>query len=82
MPPLGEVVLRLHAGRITLHHPTRQFSANVTGGEEMRVRAYLLWEAEGKPEGRLDEYWDRARELNEDESRSSYPPAQSRGHRT
>ena len=81
---LGEVVLRLHAGPITLHHPTRQFSADVTGGEEMRVRerAYLLWEAEGKPEGRLDEYWDRARELNEDESRSSYPPAQSRGHRT
>jgi hypothetical protein len=47
----------------------------------IRERAYLLWDAEGKPEGRLDEYWDRACELI-DESQSSYPRAQPRGHRT
>jgi hypothetical protein len=28
----------------------------------VRERAYLLWEAEGCPEGRADEFWHRARE--------------------
>ena len=50
--------------------------------ERIRHRAYLLWEAEGSPEGRQDEYWHRARELIEDESRSAYPLTQSPGHRT
>ena len=48
----------------------------------IRDRAYLLWEAEGKPDGRADEHWHRARELIEAETRSAYPPTQSRGHRT
>jgi hypothetical protein len=48
----------------------------------IRDRAYLLWEAEGKADGRADEYWHRARELIEAETRSAYPPTQSRGHRT
>jgi hypothetical protein len=47
-----------------------------------RVRAYLLWEAEGRPDGRAEEYWHRARELIEAETQSAYPPTQSRGHRT
>jgi Protein of unknown function (DUF2934) len=40
---------------------------------ERRVleRAYALWEAEGKPDGRADEYWHRARELVEAETRSA-----------
>lgn len=29
----------------------------------VRERAYLLWEADGKPHGRDVEYWERAREL-------------------
>ncbi len=29
----------------------------------LRERAYHLWEADGRPEGRADEYWERAREL-------------------
>jgi hypothetical protein len=29
----------------------------------IRERAYHLWEADGRPEGRADEYWERAREL-------------------
>lgn len=45
-------------------------------------RAYELWEAEGRPEGRADEYWHRARERIEAETQSAYPPSQSRGHRT
>ena len=31
--------------------------------ERIRVRAYHLWEADGRPLGRDDEYWERAREL-------------------
>jgi hypothetical protein len=30
----------------------------------IRERAYLLWESEGRPEGRADDYWERARELD------------------
>jgi hypothetical protein len=29
----------------------------------IRKRAYLLWEADGCPNGREDEFWERAREL-------------------
>jgi hypothetical protein len=83
-----KVVLCLH-GQADTADPSSEnavshVSAEVIGTDEMRARerAYLLWEAEGRPEGRLDEYWDRACELIDDESQSSYPPAQSRGHRT
>ena len=31
--------------------------------QRVRERAYLLWEADGKPHGRDVEYWERAREL-------------------
>ncbi len=27
----------------------------------IRERAYALWEEDGRPEGRADEYWERAR---------------------
>ena len=44
----------------------------------IRERAYVLWEAEGRPEGRMDEYWYRARDLLEREAdeaqRSSRSP--------
>jgi hypothetical protein len=29
----------------------------------IRHRAYLLWERDGRPHGRDDEFWERAREL-------------------
>jgi hypothetical protein len=48
----------------------------------IRERAFEMWEAEGRPEGRADEYWHRARERIEAETQSAYPPTQSRGHRT
>ena len=50
--------------------------------DRIRARAYALWEAEGRPEGRSEEYWHRAQELIQDEGQSGYPPAQSRGNRT
>ena len=28
--------------------------------ERVRLRAYYLWESEGRPLGRNDEFWDRA----------------------
>ena len=31
--------------------------------ERLRERAYFLWQEDGCPEGRADEYWERAREL-------------------
>jgi hypothetical protein len=31
--------------------------------QKIRERAYHLWENDGKPEGRQDEYWERARFL-------------------
>jgi hypothetical protein len=50
--------------------------------EGVRVRAYLMWEADGKPNGGADLYWHRARERMEAETHSSYPPAQSSKHRS
>ncbi len=32
--------------------------------QRIRERAYLLWEADGRPEGQDLEYWERARELD------------------
>ena len=49
--------------------------------QNIRTRAYLLWELEGKQEGGAEQYWERARELIGAESQSSYPPTQSRGNR-
>jgi hypothetical protein len=49
---------------------------------QIRERANILWESEGKAEGRDEEYWLRAKELIEDEAKAAYPPAQSRGNRT
>lgn len=34
----------------------------------IRERAYHLWEAEGRPDGRDAEFWERARELDAMES--------------
>lgn len=28
--------------------------------ERVRARAYALWDQDGRPEGRSDEYWQRA----------------------
>jgi hypothetical protein len=54
------------------------------GHLEQRIRklAYRLWEVEGRLEGRDDEYWNRAQELLQDETKSAYPPSASRGNRT
>jgi hypothetical protein len=50
--------------------------------QRIRERAHRIWVAEGRPEGRADEYWRRAEELIQDESQSAYPPSASRGDRS
>jgi hypothetical protein len=50
--------------------------------QRIRERAYRLWEEDGRPEGRADQYWNRAQELIQDETKSAYPPSGSRGNRT
>lgn len=37
--------------------------------EEIRRLAYAIWEKEGSPEGRADEYWYRAKRLLEDQGK-------------
>jgi hypothetical protein len=39
----------------------------------IRVRAYLLWEQEGKPEGRETEFWVRAEAAVTDSSQPKTP---------
>jgi hypothetical protein len=39
--------------------------------EQIRERAYQLWEKLGKPEGRTDEFWHRAEQELLNEERSS-----------
>ena len=55
---------------------------NPEGEQRLRERARQLWELEGKQDGGDENYWHRAKELIEAETCSSYPPAQSRGHRS
>ncbi|WP_277819346.1 DUF2934 domain-containing protein [Teichococcus vastitatis] len=50
--------------------------------ERIRVRAYLMWEADGRPYGQAELYWHRACERIEDETCSAYPPTQSGEHRS
>lgn len=33
--------------------------------EQLRTRAYLLWEEEGRPDGRAHEFWERAESMLE-----------------
>lgn len=49
--------------------------------ENIRTRAYLMWELEGKQDGRAQEYWLRAAERIAAEKQSAYPPVQSISHR-
>ncbi|MFL9918003.1 DUF2934 domain-containing protein [Paraburkholderia fungorum] len=42
---------------------------NVSREEQIRVRAYELWEQDGSVEGRADEYWEQAKaQIDEEEA--------------
>ncbi len=63
-------------------HSASRNSVGQSSDERVRVRAYLMWEADGKPDGQADLYWHRARERMEAETHSAYPPVQSSKHRS
>jgi hypothetical protein len=55
--------------------------------QRVKERAYELWENEGRPSGRHDDHWDRARREIDDEDRGrgsgvEAPPAESPAKRT
>ncbi|MDP2779652.1 DUF2934 domain-containing protein [Devosia sp.] len=41
--------------------------------EKIRIVAYELWERDGAPEGRSDDYWHAAVKLLSDEAHSAEP---------
>lgn len=45
--------------------------------ERIRARAYELWEAEGKPDGRQGDHWDRARRELQAEEAGVLPPGEA-----
>jgi hypothetical protein len=48
--------------------------ANKTMDEQIRLHAYYLWEADGCPEGRAHDYWQKARTLLEKQHAASAAP--------
>ncbi len=44
--------------------------------QRIRLRAYALWEREGRPQGRDQEHWEQARREIETEDRAGSAPAQ------
>ncbi len=51
----------------------------VNRDDEIRARAYQLWEEEGRPEGRAEQHWFTAKETLavEDNQESTYLPIDS-----
>jgi hypothetical protein len=52
-------------------------AADADREERIRQIAYQLWEEDGAPEGRAEEYWHRARELIQQEERAKGSPPSS-----
>jgi hypothetical protein len=62
---LGTLTARMHTGRggqMAPYGDDLQGNSETRHGLEqaVRERAYLLWEKEGRPEGRAEEFWYRA----------------------
>lgn len=53
---------------------------NVSREDKIRVRAYELWQKDGSPEGRADEYWELARaQIDDEESEADRNGDNSKG---
>ena len=48
-------------------------STNENLEQRIRERAYALWQSDGSPDGRADEYWDLARRQLQAESDPDAP---------
>jgi len=46
-------------------------SADAEREKRIRERAYQLWEEDGSPEGRAEEFWHRARQILDKEAESN-----------
>ena len=56
---------------------------SITTEEHIRVRAYHLWEADGRPDGRDLEFWERAQQsLANGEHHSVQSPPKASPRRT
>jgi hypothetical protein len=56
--------------RWSIDYGAKTSNTDAEGEQPIRERAYQLWQADGAPEGKADEYWHRARELIEEEAKS------------
>ena len=50
--------------------------------QAVRERAYFLWQKEGCPEGREQEFWERARLLDQAEAGPPFPEPDTGGSAT
>jgi hypothetical protein len=50
--------------------------------EEIRVRSYLIWEREGRPEGKSEEHWLRAKAELDAEFEANWRAASMEGETT
>jgi hypothetical protein len=50
--------------------------------QEIRERAYFMWQLDGCPDDTAELYWQRAKERIEAETHSAYPPAASGEYRS
>ena len=50
----------------------------MSGNREQRIReeAHLLWNADGRPEGKADEYWYKAEKVIDDQDKVAKEEAQ------
>lgn len=51
-------------------------------GEEIRIRSYLIWEREGRQDGKSEEYWLRAKTELEVELEANWQAASMEGETT
>jgi hypothetical protein len=56
---IGRFLINKDSGKENFMHRDEEQAL----AERIRVRAYHLWEQEGRPEGRADAHWDQATEL-------------------
>jgi uncharacterized membrane protein len=54
-------------GETASSRETEQESASQPSERQLRERAYFLWKQEGCPDGRAQEFWERARQMHQGE---------------
>jgi hypothetical protein len=60
----------------------KQIPKPTPSGEEIRTRSYLIWEREGRQDGKSEEYWLRAKTELEAELDANWQAASMEGETT